>query len=234
MIQIQASRSNGPDTDFWYVCTVTITVWHWVKVMTNLQNRFGNRQQFFCEILSWFNMAVRRYVPDTDFGCVYCELDLGDMILVKQMTIMWNIIQKNTKELMHRHCGINNRAPRWTFTDTCKPKVRPGAREESASPAWLAAPSMNARDTAKVYMTNMTLRSFAPRMDLGYVCIVTLTLEILSWFKVKPHLLVVTNNSLKHYQYPTLQWVFMHPHGFCNVCSVRLTLGQEHDTSLSG
>ena len=52
---------------------------------------------------------------------------------------------------MHCHCGTNNRAPRWTFTDPCKPEVRPGAREESASPAWLAAPAMNARDTTKVY-----------------------------------------------------------------------------------
>ena len=43
---------------------------------------------------------------------------------------------------MHCHCGTNNRAPRWTFTAPCKPEVRPGAREESASPAWLAAPAM--------------------------------------------------------------------------------------------
>ena len=53
---------------------------------------------------------------------------------------------------MHRHCGINNRVPRWTFMDPCKPEVRPGAQEESASPAWLAAPAMNARDTTKVYI----------------------------------------------------------------------------------
>ena len=46
---------------------------------------------------------------------------------------------------MHCHCGTNNRAPRWTFTDPCKPEVRPGAREESASPVWLAAPAMNAQ-----------------------------------------------------------------------------------------
>ena len=59
---------------------------------------------------------------------------------------------KIKKELMHRHCGTNNRAPHWTFTDPCKPKVRPCAREESASPAWLAAPTMNARDTTKVYI----------------------------------------------------------------------------------
>ena len=51
----------------------------------------------------------------------------------------------NTKELMHCHCGTNNRVPRLTFTDPCKPEVKPGAREESASPVWLAAPAMNAR-----------------------------------------------------------------------------------------
>ena len=53
---------------------------------------------------------------------------------------------------MHCHCGTNNRAPWWTFTDPCKPEVRSGAREELASPAWLAAPAMNARDTTKVYI----------------------------------------------------------------------------------
>ena len=56
---------------------------------------------------------------------------------------------------MHCHCGINNRAPQWTFTDPCKPEVRPGAREESGSPAWLAAPAMNARDTTKVYICRL-------------------------------------------------------------------------------
>ena len=53
---------------------------------------------------------------------------------------------------MHCHCGTNNRAPQWTFTDHCKPEVRPGAREESVSLAWLAAPAMNACDTTKVYI----------------------------------------------------------------------------------
>ena len=40
---------------------------------------------------------------------------------------------------MHCHCGTNDRAPRLTFTDPCKTEVKPGAREESASPAWQAA-----------------------------------------------------------------------------------------------
>ena len=52
---------------------------------------------------------------------------------------------------MNCHCGTNDRAPRWTFTGPCKPEVRPDAREESASPAWLAATAMNARYTTKVY-----------------------------------------------------------------------------------
>ena len=60
-----------------------------------------------------------------------------------------NIKYKRTDALSVWH---NNRAPRWTFPDPCKPEVRPGAREESASLAWLAAPAMNARDTAKVYI----------------------------------------------------------------------------------
>ena len=52
---------------------------------------------------------------------------------------------------MQCHCGTNNRAPRLIFTDPCKPEVRLGAREESASPALLAAPAMNARDTKGIY-----------------------------------------------------------------------------------
>ena len=52
---------------------------------------------------------------------------------------------------MHYHCGINKRSPRLTFTDPCKPEGRPGAREELASPVWLSATAMNARDTKVIY-----------------------------------------------------------------------------------
>ena len=58
---------------------------------------------------------------------------------------------------MHRHCGTNNRAPRWTFTEPCKPEVRPCAREKSASPAWLAATGMHAHDTTKGINGGLTL-----------------------------------------------------------------------------
>ena len=71
---------------------------------------------------------------------------------------------------MHCHCGTNNRAPRWTFTDPCKPEARPGAREESASPAWLAAPAMNARD-----ITNVYIRRLHTECDRHYIGSVTAT-----------------------------------------------------------
>ena len=73
---------------------------------------------------------------------------------------------------MHCHCGTNNRAPRWTFTDPCKPEVRPGAREESASPAWLAAPAMNARDTTKVYIWRLDT-GCGPTLYIGSVTATT-------------------------------------------------------------
>ena len=69
---------------------------------------------------------------------------------------------------MDCHCDTNNRTPQWTFTDPCKPEVRLGAREESASPAWLAAPAMNARDTTEVFIWRLTLD-----VDRHYIGIVT-------------------------------------------------------------
>ena len=59
---------------------------------------------------------------------------------------------------MHRHCGTNNRASRWTFTDPYKPDVRPGAREESASPACLAASAnVHIRPKCVYTVTRLTL-----------------------------------------------------------------------------
>ena len=63
-----------------------------------------------------------------------------------------NKCDKNVKYKRTMLLCTNIRAPRWTLTDPCKPEVRLGAQEESASPDWLAAPAMNARDTTKVYI----------------------------------------------------------------------------------
>ena len=71
---------------------------------------------------------------------------------------------------MHCHCGTNNRAPRWTFTDPCKPEVRPGAREESASPAWLAAQKVIINHISSLYTLYKQFRdlgSFPYRSPFG-------------------------------------------------------------------
>ena len=73
---------------------------------------------------------------------------------------------------MHCHCGTINRAPRWTFTDPYKPEVRPGAWEESASPAWLAAPAMNALDTTKEYIWRLDTGR-GPTLYIGSVTATT-------------------------------------------------------------
>ena len=56
--------------------------------------------------------------------------------------------------------------------DPCKPEVRPVTREESASPAWLAAPAMNARDTTKGIYGGLTMD-----VDRHYIGSVTATIR---------------------------------------------------------
>ena len=73
---------------------------------------------------------------------------------------------------MHCHCDTNNRSLRWTFTDPCKLEVRPDAWEELASPAWLAAPAMNALDTTKSIYGGLTLN-----MDRQYIGSATATAQ---------------------------------------------------------
>ena len=58
-----AARSYGPDTDFQYMCTVTL----------NLEDTLLGHGQHLCEILS--NLAVRSYGPGTDFQYV-CTVTL--------------------------------------------------------------------------------------------------------------------------------------------------------------
>ena len=102
---------------------------------------------------------------------------------------------------MHCHCGTNNRAPRWTFTDPCKPEVRPGAREESASPAWLAAPAMNTRDTTKVYRYGDSTLN----VDLHYIGSVTATTH------QEKGIITLESN-------PSRGTVLLAPHGKGNKC----------------
>ena len=83
-----AMRSYGPDTDFGYVCTVTLTseIWPWVKVMTHPSVIDNNCVKYYPDpTWQWGS-----YGPDTDFGYV-CTVTLTLEIWpwVKVMTHPW-------------------------------------------------------------------------------------------------------------------------------------------------
>ena len=59
--------------------------------------------------------------------------------------------------------------------DPCKPEVKSGAREESASPAWLAAPAMNAHDTTKVYIWKFGILTLNVARHYIHVPVVSVT-----------------------------------------------------------
>ena len=52
--------------------------------------------------------------------------------------------------------------------------------------------------------SNMALRSYGPNTDFGYVCTVTLTLEIWPWIEVMTHLWDMDNNCVKYYPERTI------------------------------
>ena len=67
--------------------------------------------------------------------------------------------------------------------DPCKPEVRPGAREESASPAWLAAPAMDACDTTKVFIWRLET-VYGPTLYWKYIKYKTETLFLSCWEEI--------------------------------------------------
>ena len=71
---------------------------------------------------------------------------------------------------MHCHCGTNNRAPRWDIHGPLQTRGETRCPGKSASPAWLAAPAMNARDTTKGIYGGLTLD-----IDRPYIGSVTAT-----------------------------------------------------------
>ena len=57
-------------------------------------------------------------------------------------------------------------------------------------------------------------------MDLGYLCTVTLTLEVWPWVEVMTHPWVMDNNCVKYYPDPTWQWGVMARTRILGMCAV--------------
>ena len=71
---------------------------------------------------------------------------------------------------MHCHCGTNNRAPRWTFTDPCKPEVRPGVLRECV----IRIPSVSWKATNWGGVSESPYKKIGPKSVLGWARIINL------------------------------------------------------------
>ena len=92
-------NSNGPETNFAYMCTVTLTleIWLWLRSWYTL----GSWKQL-CEISTpksskelwpWHNLRI----------CVYCDLDLRDMTIFVYWSIKINCINRDIQKLTRVH-----------------------------------------------------------------------------------------------------------------------------------
>ena len=115
--------------------------WYTYKVLTKEGEVSARWKQRFCEVLNRPKSLKPADVENT--GIVRLDIDASPPTF-KYVKIQKNWCTVTVAPTIEHHGGHS-----WT---PCKPEVRPGAREESASPAWLAAPAMNARDTTKVYI----------------------------------------------------------------------------------
>ena len=117
-----AVRSYGPDKDFWYVCTVILTleIWPWVKVMTYPWVMNNNCVKYYPDTnLQWWVMARTWIFSICTLWPWPWRYDLVSRswhTLGSWTTIVWNIIQIQlcTEELWpgHRfwvcmHCDLD-------------------------------------------------------------------------------------------------------------------------------
>ena len=63
-----ATRSYCPDMDFWYVCTLTLTleIWPWVKVMTHPLAMDNNCVKYYADRTSGYGVMARTRIEQTD------------------------------------------------------------------------------------------------------------------------------------------------------------------------
>ena len=108
-----AVRSYGPVTDFWYMCTVTLTseIWPWVKVMTHpwaMDNNCVKYYEYPDPTWQWGVMAQTQISSICALWPWSWRYDLGSRswhTLGSWTSIVWNIIkiQFDSEELWPGH-----------------------------------------------------------------------------------------------------------------------------------
>ena len=211
-----AMRSYGPDTDFGYVCTVTLTseIWPWVKVRTHPSVIDNNRVKYYPDRTWQWEVMARTLI----LGC--CALwpwpwryDLGSRswhTLGLWTTIVWNIIQiQLSSEVLWPGHGF----PVYMHCDLDLGDMTLGQGHDT--------PLGHGQQLSEILSrSNLAVRSYGPDTDFQYVCTVTLTLEIWPWVKVMTHPWVMDNNWVKYYPDPTWQWGVMARTRISSMCAL--------------
>ena len=187
-----AVRSYGQDTDYQYMCTVTLTfeIWPWVKVMTHPWVMDNNCVKYNPDpTWQWGVMARTRLSSICALWPWPWRYDLGSKswhTLGSWTTIVWNIIQI----WVCVHCDLD-------LGD-----MTMGQGQDT--------PLGHGQQLCEILSkSNMAVRSYGQDTDYQYMCTVTLTLEIWPWIKVMTHPWVMDNNRVKLYPDRTREYEVM-------------------------
>ena len=162
-----AARSYGPNTDFQYVCTVTLTleIWPWVKVMTHPGVMDNNCVKYYLNpIWQWGVIARTRISSICALWPWPWRYDLGSRswhTLGSWTTIVWNIIQIQfgSEELWLGHIF-----PVCVHCDLDLGDMTLGKD--------LDTPWGHGQQLCEILSrSNLAVRSYGPDTDFQYVCI---------------------------------------------------------------
>ena len=193
-----AVKSYGLDIDFVYDCTVTLAleIWPWVKVMTHPWVMDNNCVKYYPDPTWQWGVIARTRI--SSIGALWpwpWRYDLGSRswrswhTLGSWTAIVWNVIQIiiGSEELRPGH-GF----PLCVHCDLDLGDMTLGQSHDT--------PLGHGQQLCEILSrSNMAVRSYGLDTDFGYVCTVTLTLELWPWVKVKTHPWAVDNNCVKYY-----------------------------------
>ena len=197
---------DGPDTDFGYVCTVTLTleIWPWFKIMTHPWVMDNNKYRIWNELP--FHTVFRKLVV-----CFY----------IPEPLVKWTMKWKLISDSFYHMLKLRKRKKTQFYgvfllillRKTCQHRgitydIIDKLRHLSLSKSFPAlchkfiyetvifhSLDRETCDNVKYYPEP----TWTPDTDFGYVCTVILTLEIWPWTKVMTHPWVMDSHCVKYY-----------------------------------
>ena len=203
-------RIHGPDTDFQYVCPVTLTleIWPWLKVMTHPWVMDNNYVKYYPDpTRQWGVMAWSQIFSMYALWPWHWRYDLRSRSWHNLGS--WTISVLNIIPIQH---SSEELWPRHTFLVCVHCDLDLG--------------DMTLGQGHDTPLGHEQLREILSRSDKGVrsyfrcICIVTLTLEIWPWVKVMTQPWVMDNSCVKYYPDPTWKWGVMARTRIFGMCSL--------------